>query len=231
MILSGNFSTPIGVVEAIQATRNSAIASLVARGMSPERARAKVLGLPMPPPAEPPAPPPPKPKLVAAIKEAVWPTFLMAVEENAAGYSVFRVGPPIGATSRPSRSLLAGPFSTEVAAWKYVARVERTREQRQQRVEKGPVEGPQPPSMTAEAIRKRAQWAAMRDTRTRAALAANAATYAAICEIQRTGVVKMGRIAEALEARGIRTPSGLDRWAPVGVKRIIEAFTRAEGTP
>jgi hypothetical protein len=43
---------------------------------------------------------------------------------------------------------------------------------------------------------------------------ANATTRAVIAEIQRTGAGTLKAIAQELEARGVRTPAGRDRWAP-----------------
>jgi DNA invertase Pin-like site-specific DNA recombinase len=43
---------------------------------------------------------------------------------------------------------------------------------------------------------------------------ANATTRTVIAEIQRAGKTTLAAIAQELEARGVRTPAGRDRWAP-----------------
>jgi hypothetical protein len=52
---------------------------------------------------------------------------------------------------------------------------------------------------------------------------ANATTRAVIAEIQRTGAGTLKAIAQELEARGVRTPAGRDRWAPAQVSRLLAA--------
>ena len=50
---------------------------------------------------------------------------------------------------------------------------------------------------------------------------ANATTRAVIAEIQRAGKTTLAAIAQELEARGVRTPAGRDRWAPAQVSRLL----------
>jgi hypothetical protein len=40
-------------------------------------------------------------------------------------------------------------------------------------------------------------------------------------EIQRAGKTTLAAIAQELEARGVRTPAGRDRWAPAQVSRLL----------
>jgi DNA invertase Pin-like site-specific DNA recombinase len=56
-----------------------------------------------------------------------------------------------------------------------------------------------------------------RAARSEQATKANATTRAVIAEIQRTGKSTLAAIAQELEARGVRTPAGRDRWAPAQV--------------
>jgi hypothetical protein len=42
-----------------------------------------------------------------------------------------------------------------------------------------------------------------------------------IAEIRASGATSLGRIAKALNERGIRTPRGAE-WQPVQVKRVLE---------
>jgi DNA invertase Pin-like site-specific DNA recombinase len=53
-----------------------------------------------------------------------------------------------------------------------------------------------------------------RAARSEQATKANATTRAFIAEIQRAGRTTLAAIAQELEARGVRTPAGRDRWAP-----------------
>jgi hypothetical protein len=55
---------------------------------------------------------------------------------------------------------------------------------------------------------------------------ANAAIRSAVATIQRGGVVTLGGIARALEARGIRTPGGRVRWRAVQVARLVDVIRR-----
>jgi DNA invertase Pin-like site-specific DNA recombinase len=50
---------------------------------------------------------------------------------------------------------------------------------------------------------------------------ANATTRAVIAEIQRTGAGTLKAIAQELEARGVRTPAGRDRWDAKQVSRLL----------
>jgi hypothetical protein len=68
--------------------------------------------------------------------------------------------------------------------------------------------------------------AAARASRSAKRHGANAAARSAIATIQRGGVVTLGGIARALEARGIRTPGGRERWQAVQVARLVEAIRR-----
>jgi DNA invertase Pin-like site-specific DNA recombinase len=52
---------------------------------------------------------------------------------------------------------------------------------------------------------------------------ANATTRAVIAEIQRTGAGTLKAIAQELEARGVRTPAGRDRWDAKQVSRLLAA--------
>jgi hypothetical protein len=52
---------------------------------------------------------------------------------------------------------------------------------------------------------------------------ANATTRTVIAEIQRAGKTTLAAIAQELEARGVRTPAGRDRWAPAQVSRLAAA--------
>jgi hypothetical protein len=62
-------------------------------------------------------------------------------------------------------------------------------------------------------------WAAESEQATKA----NATTRAVIVENQRTGHTTLAAIAQELEARGVRTPAGRDRWAPAQVSRLPAA--------
>ena len=55
---------------------------------------------------------------------------------------------------------------------------------------------------------------------------ANAAARSAIATIQRGGVMTLGCIARALEARGIHTPSGCPTWRRVQVARLVQVIRR-----
>jgi hypothetical protein len=55
---------------------------------------------------------------------------------------------------------------------------------------------------------------------------ANAAIRSAVATIQRGGVVTLGGIARALEARGIRTPGGGLTWRRVQVARLVQVIQR-----
>jgi hypothetical protein len=44
-----------------------------------------------------------------------------------------------------------------------------------------------------------------------------------IAEIHRAGKSTLVAIAQELEARGVRTPAGRDRWAPAQVSRLLAA--------
>jgi hypothetical protein len=48
-------------------------------------------------------------------------------------------------------------------------------------------------------------------------------TRAVIAEIQRTGAGTLKAIAQELEARGVRTPAGRDRWDAKQVSRLLVA--------
>ena len=50
---------------------------------------------------------------------------------------------------------------------------------------------------------------------------ANATTRTVIAEIRRAGKTTLAAIARELEARGVRTPAGRDRCAPVQVSRLL----------
>ena len=50
---------------------------------------------------------------------------------------------------------------------------------------------------------------------------ANATTRAVIAEIQRAGAATLKAIAQELEARGVRTPAGRDRWDAKQVSRLL----------
>ena len=52
---------------------------------------------------------------------------------------------------------------------------------------------------------------------------ANATTRAVIAEIQRAGKTTLVAIARELEARGVHTPAGRDRWSPMQVSRLLGA--------
>ena len=52
---------------------------------------------------------------------------------------------------------------------------------------------------------------------------ANATTQPVIAEIQRAGKTTLAAIAQELEARGVRTPAGRDRWSPMQVSRLLAA--------
>jgi DNA invertase Pin-like site-specific DNA recombinase len=52
---------------------------------------------------------------------------------------------------------------------------------------------------------------------------ANATTRPVIAEIQRAGKTTLAAIAQELEARGVRTPAGRDRWSPMQVSRLLAA--------
>jgi DNA invertase Pin-like site-specific DNA recombinase len=62
-----------------------------------------------------------------------------------------------------------------------------------------------------------------RAARSEQASKANATTRAVIAEIQRAGKTTLAAIAQELEARGVRTPAGRDRWAPAQVSRLLAA--------
>jgi hypothetical protein len=62
-----------------------------------------------------------------------------------------------------------------------------------------------------------------RAARSEQATKANATTRAVIAEIQRAGHLTPAAIAHELEARGVRTPTGRDRWAPAQVSRLLAA--------
>src|ERR1700716_3927002 len=59
--------------------------------------------------------------------------------------------------------------------------------------------------------------------RSEQATKANATTRAVIAEIRRAGKTTLAAIAQELEARGVRTPAGRDRWAPAQVSRLLAA--------
>jgi hypothetical protein len=60
-----------------------------------------------------------------------------------------------------------------------------------------------------------------RAARSEHATKANATTRAVIADIQRAGRTTLAAIARELEARGVRTPAGRDRWAPAQVSRLL----------
>ena len=62
----------------------------------------------------------------------------------------------------------------------------------------------------------RAAWSAERQRK-------NSTTRTVIAEIQRTGKTTLAAIAQELEARGVRTPAGRDRWSPMQVSRLLAA--------
>jgi DNA invertase Pin-like site-specific DNA recombinase len=62
-----------------------------------------------------------------------------------------------------------------------------------------------------------------RAARSEQASKANATTRAVIAEIQRTGAATLKAIAQELEARGVRTPAGRDRWDAKQVSRLLAA--------
>jgi hypothetical protein len=67
---------------------------------------------------------------------------------------------------------------------------------------------------------------AARDTRaarSEQATKANATPRAVIAEIQRAGHSTLAPIAQELEARGVRTPAGRDRWDAKQVSRLLAA--------
>jgi hypothetical protein len=49
------------------------------------------------------------------------------------------------------------------------------------------------------------------------------ATRPVIAEIQRTGAATLKAVAQELEARGVRTPAGRDRWDAKQVSRLLAA--------
>jgi DNA invertase Pin-like site-specific DNA recombinase len=62
-----------------------------------------------------------------------------------------------------------------------------------------------------------------RAARSEQATKANATTRAVIAEIQRAGKSTLAAIAQELEARGVRTPAGRDRWDAKQVSRLLAA--------
>jgi hypothetical protein len=64
---------------------------------------------------------------------------------------------------------------------------------------------------------------AARAARSEQAAKGNATIVAVIAEIRRSGVTKLSAIAHALEARGVKTPSGRSNWQPVQVSRLLQA--------
>ena len=62
-----------------------------------------------------------------------------------------------------------------------------------------------------------------REARSEQASKANGTTRAVIAEIQRTGAGTLKAIAQELEARGVRTPAGRDRWDAKQVSRLLAA--------
>jgi DNA invertase Pin-like site-specific DNA recombinase len=60
-----------------------------------------------------------------------------------------------------------------------------------------------------------------RAARSEQATKANATTRTVIAEIQRAGKTTLAAIAQELEARGVRTPAGRDRWSPMQVSRRL----------
>jgi hypothetical protein len=54
----------------------------------------------------------------------------------------------------------------------------------------------------------------------------DATTRAVIAEIERKGAGALMAIAQELEARGVRTPAGWDRWAPAQAR---EAYGLMDG--
>jgi DNA invertase Pin-like site-specific DNA recombinase len=60
-----------------------------------------------------------------------------------------------------------------------------------------------------------------RAARSSYATKANATTRAVIVDIQRAGVSTLTAIAQELEVRGVRTPSGCSTWQPVQVSRLL----------
>ena len=62
-----------------------------------------------------------------------------------------------------------------------------------------------------------------RAARSEQAAKANATTRVVIAEIQRTGAGTLKAIAQELEARGVRTPAGRDRWDAKQVSRLLAA--------
>jgi DNA invertase Pin-like site-specific DNA recombinase len=62
-----------------------------------------------------------------------------------------------------------------------------------------------------------------RAARSEQAAKANATTRTVIADIQRSGATTLKAIARELEARGIRTPAGRDRWDAKQVSRLLAA--------
>jgi predicted transcriptional regulator len=70
--------------------------------------------------------------------------------------------------------------------------------------------------------KKRYTWSAV-STFAQAPAKANATTRAVIAELQRAGARTLKAIAQELEARGVRTPAGRDRWDAKQVSRLLAA--------
>ena len=61
-----------------------------------------------------------------------------------------------------------------------------------------------------------------RAARSAYAAKANATTLSVIREVQKSGVATLAGVAEALEARGVKTPGGRVRWQAVQVSRLLD---------
>jgi DNA invertase Pin-like site-specific DNA recombinase len=62
-----------------------------------------------------------------------------------------------------------------------------------------------------------------RAARSEQAAKVNATTRTVIADIQRSGATTLKAIAQQLEARGVRTPAGRDRWDAKQVSRLLAA--------
>lgn len=79
------------------------------------------------------------------------------------------------------------------------------------------------PGDAAGAARARATWSAMA-----AAHAAHAAPY--VVAARQAGATSLQQLADALTARGVRTPRGKDRWHPLQIRRVLERMEEPAST-
>ncbi len=79
------------------------------------------------------------------------------------------------------------------------------------------------PGDAAGAARARATWSAMAD-----AHAAQAGPY--IVAARQAGATSLQQLADALTARGVRTPRGKDRWHPLQIRRVLERLVEPSST-